>query len=155
MDKRTNTFNMVIILSIVVMATYAQQVRLRRPIGSIVGMFLGRFNPRRGPDRGGLQRTLESLRGYQDRGISLVQLRRRSRLIDSVIRWMEERNREDPVNPGKYIRTSMARTSVWPLKFILDIYTQGNPISGYRSCEISEVNKWRHPATGYVLIHFW
>ena len=22
-------------------------------------------------------------------------------------------------------------------------------------CEISEVNKWRHPATGYVLIHFW
>ena len=103
-----------------VMATYAQQVRLRRPIGSIVGSFLGRFNPRRGPDRGGLQRTLESLRGYQDRGISLVQLRRRSRLIDSVIRWMEERNREDPVNPGKYIRTSMARTSV-SLKFILDI----------------------------------
>ena len=93
--------SLLIYICVLIITTHAQFRERERPSGSFLGSFINRIRSRE-PSRAAMERVLLSVQRYQSLGLTLGELRRRNRFVDYVMRAIEERNKNDPFNPGMY-----------------------------------------------------
>ena len=93
--------SLLICICVLIITTHAQFRERERQSGSFLGSFINRIRSRE-PSRAAMERVLLSVQRYQSLGLTLGELRRRNRFVDYVMRAIEERNKNDPFNPGMY-----------------------------------------------------
>ena len=93
--------SLLICVCVLIITTHAQFRERERPSGAFLGSFINRIRSRE-PSRAAMERVLLSVQRYQSLGLTLGELRRRNRFVDFVMRAIEERNKNDPFNPGMY-----------------------------------------------------